>query len=224
MSANLIKKKWDTHTIEDDLKSSFYVVFWVALMYTDSYMDVSIRLLLVKQVFKAEEINGVGSNLKSAFLILRRQIASDVFVGCQALDKLIVALAKIFAFWYIVIDNEQQAVFDKTFPCLETAKGTPAYDFILMNLNANPAYKKHEAMEILRSHSKIIAIYDEHLALDAWLPQEVPKCQLIALDDERCKLDEFFTKSRCPTDVSVTSGKKRRLNSDSDLDPSYSFG
>ncbi|KAG2351049.1 hypothetical protein BDR07DRAFT_1502786 [Suillus spraguei] len=76
-----------------------------------------------------------------------------------------------------------------------------------MNLNANPAYKKHEAMEILRSHSKIIAIYDEHLALDAWLPQEVPKRQLIALDDER-----------------FTSGKKRRLNSDSDLDPSYSFG
>ncbi|KAG1868916.1 hypothetical protein C8R48DRAFT_598373, partial [Suillus tomentosus] len=33
MSANLVENKHATHTIEDDLESSFYVIFWVALMY-----------------------------------------------------------------------------------------------------------------------------------------------------------------------------------------------
>ncbi|KAG2065540.1 hypothetical protein BDR04DRAFT_948606, partial [Suillus decipiens] len=30
MSANLVGKKWATHTIKDDLESSFYIIFWVA--------------------------------------------------------------------------------------------------------------------------------------------------------------------------------------------------
>ncbi|KAG2058435.1 hypothetical protein BDR06DRAFT_1004152 [Suillus hirtellus] len=108
MSANLVKNKHATHTIKDDLESSFYVIFWVALMYTESYMTTPTQSLLIKEVFEAEEIEGIGSNTKSAFLISRCHITSNVFVGHKVLDRLIFALAELFALRYILITNEEQ--------------------------------------------------------------------------------------------------------------------
>ncbi|KAG2113385.1 hypothetical protein DEU56DRAFT_761947 [Suillus clintonianus] len=198
MSTNLVENKHAAHTIEDDLESSFYVVFWVVLMYTKSNLDTPTRSLLMKQVFEAEEMQGTGSNSKSAFLISRRQVDGDVFVGRKALDKLVLVLAELFAHRYILVTTEHQAAFDKTFPCLEPAKGTPTHAILLVNLKANTAYKKQVAMETLKSHSKVIAIYDEYLKSDAWLSHEVPTLQPL-VDDEKRKPQEFFTKSQYPS-------------------------
>jgi hypothetical protein len=45
-------------------------------------------------------------------------------------------------------------------------------------LKAHPAYKLEKHMEILRSHDKIIEVYDSHLGLDGW-PQDPPVAQTI---------------------------------------------
>jgi hypothetical protein len=209
MSANLVENKHAKHGVEDDLKSSFYVIFWVALMYTQSYLTTPARALLTKEVFEAEEIDGTGSSTKSAFLISRRQLAGDVFVGRKALDRLIFALAELFARRYVVITDQDQEVYDKTYPCLASTEGTPTHAVILMNLNANPVFKKKAVMQILRSHAKIIAIYNEYLAtVDTWPTFEVPNWQDLGEGAKR-KPQEFFTKSQYPSLVSHT-GKRRR--------------
>lgn len=68
-----------------------------------SYLTTPALALLIKKIFKAEEIDEIGSNTKSAFLILRQQIAGEVFIGCKVLDRLIFALAELFTCQYIVL-------------------------------------------------------------------------------------------------------------------------
>ncbi|KAG2089146.1 uncharacterized protein F5147DRAFT_658498 [Suillus discolor] len=112
MSAHLVENEDATHDVEDDLESSLYVVLWVALLWAKTYLTVPAWSLLMKQVFEVDELKGVGSSTKSAFLNSRTQLRGDVFIDCKLLDRLILALTKLFALRYIVVTQEQQDAYD----------------------------------------------------------------------------------------------------------------
>ncbi|KAG1749181.1 hypothetical protein EDD22DRAFT_785472, partial [Suillus occidentalis] len=53
MSAHLIKNIYAIHSVEDDLKSSLYVILWTALMFKESYMTSVDQTQFIMQVFDA---------------------------------------------------------------------------------------------------------------------------------------------------------------------------
>ncbi|KAG2103653.1 hypothetical protein BD769DRAFT_1676364 [Suillus cothurnatus] len=111
MSAHLVENRDNKHDVEDDLESSLYVVLWVALLCTETYLTIPTRSLLIKQVFEVDELEGVGSSSKSAVLNSRTQFGVDVFVNRKPLDRLVLALAELFALRYTLVTWEQQEAY-----------------------------------------------------------------------------------------------------------------
>ncbi|KAG2095105.1 uncharacterized protein F5147DRAFT_778800 [Suillus discolor] len=208
MSAHLVENEDTTHDVEDDLESSLYVILWVALLWTKTYLTVPARSLLMKQVFEVDELEGVGSSTKSAFLNSRTQLRGDVFIDRKPLDRLILALTELFALRYIVVTREQQDAYDQTCEHMEKTDATNM-TFIMNLLKANPAYKLKTDMEILKSHNRIIEVYDFHLQLEGW-PQDPPVEQILTSNGKFHAKRCVFTKSLCPSQVELTTSSKRR--------------
>ncbi|KAG1853458.1 hypothetical protein DFJ58DRAFT_660885 [Suillus subalutaceus] len=167
MSAHLVQNRDTKHDVKDDLESSLYVVLWVALMYTVTHLTAPVRTLLIKDVFEVDELEGVGSTLKLAFLNSRLQFSKDVFVDCKPLNRLILALAELFVLRYTLITLEQQETYDGMCKYMEGIKPDAAEMVPLTNfVKAHPAYKLKIHMETLKSHDKIMEVYNFHLGLD----------------------------------------------------------
>jgi hypothetical protein len=212
MSAHLVQNRDAKHDVEDDLESSLYVVLWVALMYTVTHLTIPIRSLLVKDVFEVDELEGVGSTMKSAFLNSRIQFSKDVFVDRKPLNRLILALAELFALRYTLVTQEQQEAYDLMRNYVQGIKPDAAEMVPLTNiLKAHPAYKLEKHMEILKLYNKIIEVYNSHLGLDGW-PQDPPVAQTITSYGKHHVKQHIFTKSQCHSWVELTtSGKRRRV-------------
>ncbi|KAG1788509.1 hypothetical protein EV424DRAFT_1550633 [Suillus variegatus] len=212
MSAHLVQHKDAKHDVEDDIESSLYVVLWIALMYTMTHLTIPARTLLVKDVFEVDELEGVGSSTKSGFLTSRMHFSKDVFVNRKPLDRLIVALAELFALRYTLVTQEQQDVYDQMTEWMERLSPDANEITLLTNImKTNPVHKMKEHMEILKSHDKILAVYDFHLGLDGW-PQDLPVPQDIASYGKYHVQRHCFTKSQCYSRPELTtSGKKRRF-------------
>ncbi|KAG2094039.1 uncharacterized protein F5147DRAFT_657282 [Suillus discolor] len=210
MSAHLVENKDATHDVEDDLESSLYVVLWVALLWTETCLTAPAWSLLMKQVFEVDELEGVGSSTKSAFLNSRTQLRGDVFIDRKPLNRLILAITELFAPWYIVVTREQQDAYDQTCEHMEKTD-TTNMTFIMNLLKANPAYKLKMDMEILKLHDKIIDVYNFHLQLEGW-PQDPPVEQILTSNGKFHAKFLVFTKLLCPSQVeSTTSSKRRRV-------------
>ncbi|KAG1719269.1 uncharacterized protein EDB91DRAFT_1089441 [Suillus paluster] len=122
MSAHLVENKHTSHGIEDDLESSLYIVLWVALLCSKTHLTIPARSLLMKQVFKVDELEGVGSTTKLTFLNSRTQFGVNVFVDRKLLNRLILALAELFMLWYTVVTQEEQNACDVTCAYMEEQK------------------------------------------------------------------------------------------------------
>ncbi|KAG1797205.1 hypothetical protein EV424DRAFT_1343550 [Suillus variegatus] len=111
----------------------------------------------------------------------------------------------------ISVTQEQQDVYDQMTKWMERL--SPDANEILSSQHHedNPVHKMKEHMEILKSHDKILAVYDFHLGLDGW-PQDLPVPQDIASYGKYHVQRHCFTKSQCYSRPELTtSGKKRRF-------------
>ncbi|KAG2088560.1 uncharacterized protein F5147DRAFT_658678 [Suillus discolor] len=210
MSAHLVQNRDARHDVEDDLESSLYVVLWIALMYTETHLTPPVRSLLVKDVFEVNELEGVGSTSKSAFLNSRIQFSKDVFVDRKPLDSLVLALAELFAIRYTLVAREEQKAYVTLCEYIEGLSPDAAELASLINLSkAHPCYRLKMNMEALRSHEKIIEVYDLHLGLDGWV-KDPPVAQTITSYDNHHVKRRTFTKSQCGSWVELTTSSKRR--------------
>jgi hypothetical protein len=181
-------------------------------MYTMTHLTIPARTLLVKDVFEVDELEGVGSSMKSGFLTSGMHFSKDVFVDRKPLDRLIVALAELFALRYTLVIQEQQDIYDEMTEWMERLDLDANERNLLTNImKTNPAHKIKEHMEILKSHDKILAVYDFHLGLDGW-PQDLPVPQDISSYRKYHIQRHCFTKSQCFSRPELTtSGKKHRF-------------
>jgi hypothetical protein len=83
-------------------------------------LDYSHAVLLIKQVFEVDELEGVGSSSKSAVLNSRTQFGVDVFVNRKPLDRLVLALAELFALRYTLVHGSSRKLIIR---CASTLKG-----------------------------------------------------------------------------------------------------
>ncbi|KAG1826420.1 hypothetical protein EV424DRAFT_1537521 [Suillus variegatus] len=191
------------HRVEDDLESSLYVLLWMALKYTRTYMDIVDRTLLLTQVFNR------GSS-KEGWLMMRTNLPDDVFVGRKSLDNLVIELCVFFLHRYTKIPDEEKATLANLRSVLQTQtmEGT-LYSAVQKFIVESLAHKQEMGMKILHLHDSVIDIYDKHLQVPGW-PQD-PAVEQAALP---CKLGGcMVTKSMLHSWVEVTpTGKRRRLD------------
>ena len=68
MSGVLVYFKMAPHTVEDDLESFFWVLVWVAVMYSPSTLTEGAQALLMGQTFNPEAVERSGGHAKAMFL------------------------------------------------------------------------------------------------------------------------------------------------------------
>ena len=102
MSANLISQmngEKTTHSIEDDLESSIYVLIWMTLMYSET-SDKSQVPSFLSSVLDPKPYGPTGGFGKADFLKARTFLERVVFPGRSPLHRLITQLAELFAVQY----------------------------------------------------------------------------------------------------------------------------
>lgn len=68
MSGVLVYFKTVPHMVEDDLESFFWVLVWVAVMYSPSTLTEGAQALLMGQTFNPEAVERSGGHVKAMFL------------------------------------------------------------------------------------------------------------------------------------------------------------
>lgn len=102
MSANLISQmngKHTTHTLQDDLESSIYVLMWMTLMYSET-SDKSQVPSFLSGVLDPTPYGVTGGFSKADFLKARTFLQRVALPGRPALHRLIIQLAELFAVRY----------------------------------------------------------------------------------------------------------------------------
>jgi hypothetical protein len=146
MSANLISQMngdKTTHTIEDDLESSIYVLMWMTLMYSETSDKGQVPSLL-SGVLDPKPYGPTGGFGKADFLKARTFLERIAFPGRLHLHRLITQLAKLFAVRY------------ETKPT-DTEYATA--DFLLQNVSANP----DDPRFLEAYHGTIVYLYETRM-------------------------------------------------------------
>ncbi|KAG0695916.1 hypothetical protein DFH29DRAFT_879705 [Suillus ampliporus] len=229
MSAHLVKNGTAIHAVGDDLKSSFYVILWTALMYAASYMSIVDWMQFITHTFDADPLQGSGGSAKSNFLIANTDLPQDIFVGCKPLDNVVVELAQFFSHRYSKVRPEERASLAKWQVTLKNAlaegeegdERTAAHQMMIDAVQnfvlESPAYKKEMGMKLLHLHDPVIKIYNKHLESPGWPDQDAARLQPLQ-PSEKAAGRHVYTKSLLvqdptPVRVQVTpTGKKHRLD------------
>jgi hypothetical protein len=125
MSANLIGQMngiRTTHTLQDDLESSIYVLLWITLMYSET-SDKSQVPSFLSGVLDPRPYGTTGGYGKADFLKARTFLQRVTYLGRPALHRLITQLAELFAVRYEDEPTDGQYA---------------NADFLSMNIAANP--------------------------------------------------------------------------------------
>lgn len=91
--------KHTTHTLQDDLESSVYVLMWMTLMYSET-SDKSQVPSFLSGVLDPKPYGPTGGFSKADFLQARTFLQRVTFPGRLALHRLVTQLAELFAVRY----------------------------------------------------------------------------------------------------------------------------
>ncbi|KAG1802899.1 uncharacterized protein HD556DRAFT_1304139 [Suillus plorans] len=234
MSAHLIKNIHAIHNVEDDLKSSLYVVLWTALMFKESCISAIDWTQFMTQVFDADPVLGSGGSAKSNWLVARTNFPRYIFVDCRPLDNIVFELAEFFSHRYSMIPPGVQErlvqlrlslkeVMDEV-GSVRMAAQQKMIDVTKSCLLESPAFQKEIGMQVLQLHEAVINIYDRHLESSDWPDKDAAILQkLHPIDKPNGR--RLYMKSLCasqdttPVRTQVTpSGKKRRLDPEDNVE------
>jgi len=174
MSANLVEDPQATHTFQDDLESSFWLLLWMALMYTPSSESIGPLSLFVQQTFESE-----GQQKRSVLLsqtIINRNAylpnnpEPPLFPNRRSLYLLLGDLADLFCtrYWIPELADWQ---------ALETVETT---ENVVHGLKEKlSAYRYQQCQQRLQDHRYTIKCFSCHLEGSDWpeddkaVPQEL---------------------------------------------------
>jgi hypothetical protein len=149
-----------THSLQDDLESSIYVLIWMTLMYSET-SDASQVPSFLSGVLDPKPFGPIGGYGKADFLKARTFLQQVTFPGRQALHDLIAELAKLFAVRYDDKPTEEE-IKSATF----LKEGMTAYPDISgyeTAYKATHVYSYETRMDALKGYNGTIALYDRFL-------------------------------------------------------------
>lgn len=201
MSAYLITHSDAIHRVEDNLKSSLYVLLWTVLKYSITYMNIEDCTKLLMQVFD-------GGTSKEGWLMTRTHLPPDVFVDRKSLNNLVIELCMFFLHPYHKIPEEERVSLATLRSMLQMHKEGPLYMAVQDYMEKSLAYKNEMAIKLLSSHDSVIGIYDKYLQEPGW--PEDPAVEQPVLQNKLAVC--MVTKSMVTSRVEITpTGKRCRL-------------
>lgn len=157
MSARLIGHMDGPHDLKDDLKSSLYILLWMALMFSKCSNTEQVPSFL-SGVLDPQPNGSTGGYGKADFLKGKTFLAQVKFPGRPAFDTLLYKLAELFAVHYEEPPLDSQRSIANTL--LSLAQNDP---MTLPLYKSSTAYLFEQRMTALKSHGATIAIFDAAL-------------------------------------------------------------
>jgi hypothetical protein len=142
MSAALVRDRRATQTFVDDLESFFYVIVWLALMYSPNSMSPPALTSFVKSVLDPAQYQGTGGNCKANFLIGRADLLGLSFTRRPLLQPLLKDFATLFAVRYETKPSNDE------YDVLAELEQTSARSASFL-----PAWKHRERLQVLKSQA-----------------------------------------------------------------------
>jgi hypothetical protein len=163
LSANLIGQMngvHTTHTLQDDLESSIYVLIWMTLMYSET-SDKSQVPSFLSGVLDPKPFGPTGSYGKADFLKARTFLQRVKFPGRAALHNLITQLAELFAVRYE--DEPTKSQYDVADFLLKNVTNSPDALEFQRAYEETPAFLYHRRMEHLSGYQYTISLFQDAL-------------------------------------------------------------
>lgn len=142
MSAALVKDRNAPQTFLDDLESFFYVILWLALLYSSNSMSPPDLTSFLKSVLDPMQYHGTGGNSKANFLIGRTDLLCLSFPNRPLLQPLLIDFATLFAVRYEKKPSNEE--FEALAELERTASRTASH---------LPAWKYRERFQVLESQA-----------------------------------------------------------------------
>jgi len=142
MSAALVRDRRATQTFVDDLESFFYVIVWLALMYSPNSMSPPALTSFVKSVLDPAQYQGTGGNCKANFLIGCADLLGLSFTRRPLLQPLLKDFATLFAVRYETKPSNDE------YDVLAELEQTSARSASFL-----PAWKHRERLQVLKSQA-----------------------------------------------------------------------
>ena len=198
MSAALVKNRNAPHTFVDNLKSIFYVILWLSVMYSPNSLSPAEPTSFIKSILDPEQFGGMGGTAKADFLQAHTTLRQLKFDGRPKLQPLLMNLATFLSVRY-----EDKPTKDDL-NMLATFEGSQTHKERL------PAWTYEKRSTDLESHSYIIKVITEYIQCpNKWPDKDLAARQsLIDPPDEGKK-----RKTKMGWDLSDKPIKKLRLES-----------
>lgn len=226
MSASLVANRDAPHLLEDDLESAFWVLLWMALMYSvcsdpnkiGPFMDYTIDP-------KIAGPDHDGPFIKADFLKGRSLLQKVHFTDRPALDTLLMEFAKILSARYEEFTEEEKCEHVRHLQALQAVQSLDLVEpSLLQTMRSLSGCLHRERLERSKSHAAIIGLFDDCLAdRSAWPINDVAQKQRIRV----VRPQKLVTKSEWSTTLVMCAtepvGEKRAADdssedsSDSDL-------
>ena len=162
MSVALVNNRDALHTFVDDLKSIFYVILWLSVMYSPNSLSPAERTSFIKSVLDPEEFGGTGGTAKADFLQAHTTLWQLKFNGWPKLQPLLINLATFLSVCY-----EDKPTKDDL-DMLATFEGSQTHKEQLL------AGTYEKCSTDLESHSYIIKVITEYIQCPNEWPNKDP--------------------------------------------------
>ena len=175
MSVNLIKNHSANHTFRDDLESSFWVLLWTALMFSDTPLTSQERSNAIWETF--ESTPGSKLNVITEQTLLLNN--PELFPNRPALSHLLKDLAALFGASYY---RPKKANELDLLPFLEELSGEDLVKLQELK-EALPIYQLTQAKQKLCDHKYTISLFDHYLQETDWPMADAAKPQRLVGTD-----------------------------------------
>ncbi|KAI5993170.1 hypothetical protein EDC04DRAFT_2613440 [Pisolithus marmoratus] len=138
-----------THT--DDLESSFWVLLWTVVMFSESSLSIESCSNFIRGIFKSAP----GGEGKWSMLVSQQKLKEGLFPGWPSLYQLLKDLVDLFAYDYYTPGDS------KEWNLLVFTEEPSTREKVLME--AFPIFHHKQSVERLQSHDYIIKCFVTHL-------------------------------------------------------------
>ncbi|KAH9026933.1 hypothetical protein EDB83DRAFT_2319707 [Lactarius deliciosus] len=144
MAADLVMDPCTTHSFIHDLKSTFYVLLWLALQYMKNSWKAGIRSNFINTTMNPQIFGDTGGRGKVNFMGNCKALQDFSITSNDPLTSLIRKLKDVLSIWYVKDSSPQLEAF------------MPLKDYELLDYN----------------HDVIIKLFDEALENQKWPPTD----------------------------------------------------
>lgn len=169
MSAHLVSNRSTIHTFQDDLESSFWVLLWMALMYSDTSLSIEERSNFIRDTFESAGEQKWGVFAFQTIFKCNDPNLPALFPNNPPLFQLLKDLADLFGhFYYEPSEAEWTLLPSSLNDLLEREK---------KYLQALAVYGHKESLDRLGNHTHTIAYFANHLKSGTWPEQDAAVAQ-----------------------------------------------